>query len=102
MRNPGYFKALAFAMILATTVACGKTVGEAIDAPRMHPEGPTLHLEGGWDDTNVYSLDEEFEVVRWSGRNLFFGGVQAVELGADGSLAAAGDPRRGGAGVVVS
>jgi len=31
MRNPGYFKATALAMILAVTVACGKTVGEAID-----------------------------------------------------------------------
>jgi osmotically-inducible protein OsmY len=31
MRNPGYFKATVFAMILAVTVSCGKTVGEAID-----------------------------------------------------------------------
>ena len=33
---------------------------------------------------------------------VFFGGVSAVELRGDGSLAAAGDPRRGGAGVVVA
>ena len=42
-----------------------------------------------------------WDVVRWSGRNLYFGGVQAVELRADGTIAAAGDPRRGGAGAVV-
>jgi gamma-glutamyltranspeptidase len=39
-------------------------------------------------------------VVRWRDRNLFFGGVSAVEL-RDGGAAAAGDPRRGGAGVVT-
>jgi osmotically-inducible protein OsmY len=31
MRKPGYFKATTLAMVLAATVACGKTVGEAID-----------------------------------------------------------------------
>jgi len=39
--------------------------------------------------------------VRWRGRNLFFGGAAGVEMQEDGRLAAAGDPRRGGAGVVV-
>ena len=39
--------------------------------------------------------------MRWEGSNLFFGGVQAVARRPDGTLAAAGDPRRGGAGVVV-
>jgi hypothetical protein len=39
--------------------------------------------------------------VRWEGINLFFGGVQAVLFGEDGSLEAAGDPRRGGMGIVV-
>ena len=41
-------------------------------------------------------------VVRFGRRNLYFGGVSAVEVRADGKLAAAGDPRRGGAGVVVA
>ncbi len=40
-------------------------------------------------------------VVRWEGINLFFGGAQAVERRPDGRLGAAGDPRRGGVGVVV-
>jgi gamma-glutamyltranspeptidase len=39
--------------------------------------------------------------VRWKRRNLYFGGAQAVEVLPDGSLAAAGDPRRGGHGIVV-
>ena len=40
--------------------------------------------------------------MRFGRKNLFFGGVSAVELRADGALAAAGDPRRGGAGMVVA
>ena len=77
-------------------------VADAIDAPRMHVDGSTLHVEGGWPEDEVGALGDGWEVVRWSGRNLYFGGVQAVELRADGTLAAAGDPRRGGAGVVVA
>ncbi len=78
-------------------VAQGRTLQEAIDIPRLHVDGSTLHWEGGREGDDPAG----WEVVRWSGRNLFFGGVSAVELRADGSLAAAGDPRRGGAGVVV-
>jgi gamma-glutamyltranspeptidase / glutathione hydrolase len=77
-------------------------VAEAIDAPRIHVDGSTLHLEGGWAEDAAYVLQNSWDVVRWSGLNLFFGGVQAVELRADGTVAAAGDPRRGGAGVVVT
>ena len=42
-----------------------------------------------------------WEVVRWRRRNLYFGGAAAVEQLPDGEPRAAGDPRRGGAGVVV-
>jgi gamma-glutamyltranspeptidase/glutathione hydrolase len=78
------------------------TVGAAIDAPRLHTDGTVLHLEGGWDESALTGLDPAWEQVRWSGRNLFFGGVSAVERRPDGSFAAAGDPRRGGLGLVVS
>ena len=43
--------------------------------------------------------------TRWCGgaaRNLYFGGAAAVARRKDGELEAAGDPRRGGAGVVVA
>jgi gamma-glutamyltranspeptidase/glutathione hydrolase len=83
---------------VAWRVLDGTPVAEAIEAPRIHVDGGTVHVEGGWPDTD---MPPPGEVVRWSGRNLFFGGVQAVERRPDGSLAAAGDPRRGGAGVVV-
>jgi gamma-glutamyltranspeptidase / glutathione hydrolase len=79
----------------------GEQVARAIEAPRLHVDGRTLHLEGGWADDVVAGLGTAWDVVRWEGLNLFFGGVQAVERSAGGMLAAAGDPRRGGAGVVV-
>jgi gamma-glutamyltranspeptidase/glutathione hydrolase len=77
----------------------GEAVSAAIDAPRLHVDGRTLHLEGGF---STDSVAQSWEVVRWAGLNLFFGGVQAVSRSPDGALAAAGDPRRGGAGVVVT
>jgi gamma-glutamyltranspeptidase/glutathione hydrolase len=86
---------------VAWHVLSGVGVAEAIEAPRVHVEGATLHVEGGWADEAVAQLPGSWDVVRWSGRNLFFGGVQAVALARDGALSAAGDPRRGGAGVVV-
>jgi gamma-glutamyltranspeptidase / glutathione hydrolase len=79
----------------------GVPVAQAIESPRLHVDGGTLHLEGGRGDDGLAALSESWDVVRWEGINLFFGGVQAVERTADGTLAAAGDPRRGGAGLVV-
>jgi gamma-glutamyltranspeptidase/glutathione hydrolase len=77
-------------------------VRDAIDAPRVHVDGPHVHCEGGHDRGVLDELEAAgYDLVRWRRRNLFFGGAAAVERLTDGSLAAAGDPRRGGAGVVV-
>jgi gamma-glutamyltranspeptidase/glutathione hydrolase len=78
----------------------GMHVEEAIRAPRLHVEGTTLQLEGGWPDDVVATLPPDWDVNRWDGLNLYFGGVQAVQSTGE-TLEAAGDPRRGGAGVVV-
>ena len=75
----------------------GTPVAEAIERPRIHVEGDDLHLEGGLTEP----APAGWNAVRWAGRNLYFGGVAAVERCADGTLAAAGDPRRGGHGIVV-
>ena len=80
----------------------GLGVEEAITAPRVHLEEPHVHCEGGAEPAEVDRLEERgYDVVRWRRRNLYFGGVSAVEVGAGGTLAAAGDPRRGGYGIVV-
>jgi gamma-glutamyltranspeptidase/glutathione hydrolase len=91
----------AVMQIVVNVVAHGLQVEDAIDRPRVHLEGEDLHCEGGHDAAELDELEQKgWSVTRWRRRNLFFGGAAAVTLD-DGKLAAAGDPRRGGAGVVV-
>ncbi len=87
--------------IVVNVVAHGLGVREAIERPRVHLEGP-VHVEGRNDPAEIDRLEAfGYELARWQGLNLFFGGAAGVELLEDGTLAAAGDPRRGGHGVVV-
>ena len=92
----------AILQIVVNVVAHGMRVNDAIAAPRIHLEGEHLNLEGGVDARVADELEAAgYDIVRWSDLNLYFGGASAVAL-ADGALEAAGDPRRGGAGVVVT
>jgi gamma-glutamyltranspeptidase/glutathione hydrolase len=92
----------AIMQVIVNVVAHGQGVWEAIDAPRVHVEAPHVHCEGGF---HLHELDRleaaGLDVVRWRRRNLYFGGTNAVEVRRDGTLAAAGDARRGGDGLVV-
>jgi len=81
----------AILQVVMNVIGKGMGVEEAVAAPRLHLDGGVVHAEPGLDGD-----------VRWRERNLYFGGVSAVEVRADGTLAAAGDPRRGGAGMVVA
>ncbi len=76
---------------------------EAVRAPRIHFEDGTVQAEPGVDESALKRLEEKgIPVARWQRQNLYFGGVQAVARDpADGSLSGGGDPRRGGAVVVV-
>jgi gamma-glutamyltranspeptidase/glutathione hydrolase len=89
----------AILQVVANVAARGLGVREAVDAPRIHVEGGIAHCEDAAAADELAAAD--YPVVRWRERNLFFGGVSAVEVLEDGTLAAAGDPRRGGAEVVV-
>jgi gamma-glutamyltranspeptidase / glutathione hydrolase len=92
----------AVMQIVVNVVQHGLGVRDAIDRPRVHLEGEHLHCEGGHDPAELDKLEAMgWDVTRWRRRNLYFGGAAAVEMREDGTLAAAGDPRRGGAGVVV-
>jgi gamma-glutamyltranspeptidase/glutathione hydrolase len=93
----------AIMQIVVNVVEHGFSVHDAISAPRVHFDEPHVHCEGGHDPDALDRLEASgYEIVRWRRRNLFFGGAAAVQVGPDGSLTAAGDPRRGGAGVVVA
>ena len=92
----------AIMQVIHHVVAGGESVETAIDHPRLHVEDDVVQIEGGWPGGTAEALQEAGQKVNlWAGRNLYFGGVSAVERGADGRLGAAGDPRRGGHGIVV-
>ncbi len=92
----------AILQIVVNVAVHGLPVDEAIERPRVHLEEPHVHCEGGADAQELDRLAAlGYELVRWRRRNLYFGGASGVELREDGTLAAAGDPRRGGQGVVV-
>ncbi|HMJ36836.1 MAG TPA: gamma-glutamyltransferase [Baekduia sp.] len=87
--------------ILQTVVGVvdhGLQARAAVEAPRLHLEQDVVYAEPGIDLTG---LDEGGRTLApFRARNLFFGGVQAVER-AGGRLTGAGDPRRGGAAVAA-
>jgi gamma-glutamyltranspeptidase/glutathione hydrolase len=74
----------------------------AVAAPRIHVEDDVVEAEPGVDAAALERLERRgWTVRRWSEQNLYFGGVQAVARGADGTLTGGGDPRRGGVATAV-
>jgi gamma-glutamyltranspeptidase / glutathione hydrolase len=84
-------------------VVDGMSAADAVRAPRVHFENGIVQAEPGIDEAALKRLEEGgVGVARWRRPNLFFGGVQAVAFDpADGRLEGGGDPRRGGAVVLV-
>jgi gamma-glutamyltranspeptidase/glutathione hydrolase len=74
-------------------------VAEAVQAPRVHFEDGIVYAEPGVEEGELEAAGRA--ISRFSALNLFFGGVQAVAREPDGSFGGAGDPRRGGAAIVV-
>jgi gamma-glutamyltranspeptidase/glutathione hydrolase len=92
----------AILQIIVNVIGHGMPVEDALQAPRVHLDDGHVHCEGGHDASQLDELERlGYELVRWRRRNLYFGGASAVEVTPDGTLAAAGDPRRGGLGIVV-
>jgi gamma-glutamyltranspeptidase / glutathione hydrolase len=92
----------AILQLVVNVVRHGLPVEGAISAPRVHVDDGLVHCEGGADQRELDRLEAlGYELIRWRRRNLYFGGAAAVEVREDGSLHAAGDPRRGGHGIVV-
>jgi gamma-glutamyltranspeptidase/glutathione hydrolase len=91
----------AIVQVVVAALDHGLPVKEAVELARVHPEGELLDCEGGIPEQTLDALEAAGQqVVRWPGRNIYFGGAQVVARTADG-FAAAGDPRRGGVGLVV-
>ncbi|GAA1600536.1 gamma-glutamyltransferase [Actinoplanes couchii] len=75
----------------------GVSVPEAIARPRFHAVEDTVHAEAGCPPGELEALaGAGWQIVEWPEINHYFGGVTAV-----GDAGAAGDPRRGGVGMLL-
>ncbi|MGZ4191572.1 MAG: gamma-glutamyltransferase family protein [Solirubrobacteraceae bacterium] len=77
----------------------GLEAQEAVEAPRVHFEDGMVYTEPGVDVSVLEDAGREVSPFRE--RNLFFGGAQAASLDPTEGFSGGGDPRRGGAAIVV-
>lgn len=96
--TPGSFRIFScLSQVIGNAVGYGMTLEAAVADPRVHWEGGTLFIEGGIDPAVIE------EVKRQAGMHvdvrgpvdLFFGGVHAAAMDAQGIVGVA-DPRRDG------
>jgi gamma-glutamyltranspeptidase / glutathione hydrolase len=83
----------AITQMVVNVIDHGMSVEDAVAAPRVHWEDGVLYAEPGLEVGDR-------EAMRFAALNIFFGGVQAVQV-VGGELHGAADPRRGGAAIVV-
>ncbi|MEN8174984.1 MAG: gamma-glutamyltransferase [Pseudomonadota bacterium] len=89
----------AILQVLVNLIDFAMTPEQAVSRPRIHLEGEQLSMEQGMPDDTEEALSTRFpDLTPWPATNLFFGGVHSVQRLANGTLSAAGDPRRGGVG----
>jgi gamma-glutamyltranspeptidase/glutathione hydrolase len=90
----------AILQVIVGVVDHGLRAHDAVLSPRLHFEDGLIYAEPGVDTDALRAAGRK--LVAFRDRNLFFGGVQAVERDrATGALSGAGDPRRGGAAVAA-
>jgi gamma-glutamyltranspeptidase/glutathione hydrolase len=89
----------ALLQVIVNVIDHGMDARAAVEAPRLHWEDGSVFCEPGIDAAALEAAGHT--IARFRERNLFFGGCQAVERDAAGTLSGGGDPRRGGAVVVT-
>ncbi len=85
----------ALVQTMASILDEGLEPQAAVDRPRLHPAGPVVHMEPGFEEEALAALGEAGFAVRcWETRHHYFGGVSLCSR-----RGAAADPRRSGAAV---
>ena len=87
----------SMSQVLSQIVEFGRTLGEAVSAPRLYWDGEVVQVEPGFSTESIAALREVVEVNEWQCQDVYFGGVHAVVPGVEG----VGDQRRGGAVAIV-
>jgi gamma-glutamyltranspeptidase/glutathione hydrolase len=86
----------AILQVIVNAIDHGMDAQAAVDAPRLHFEDGLVYAEPGIEDAALKAAGRK--VAWFRGRNLFFGGCQAVERHHETrEFSGGGDPRRGGA-----
>ena len=95
----------AIVQILVNMLDMGLPAQEAVDRPRLHHHRGTIHAEGCTPDEVALALESAgYDVNPWPVTDLFFGGAQVTvrrTLSGEVVFDGGGDPRRGGAAIVV-
>jgi gamma-glutamyltranspeptidase/glutathione hydrolase len=90
----------AILQVIVGAVDHGLAAHEAVLAPRVHFEDGVVYAEPGEGRDALRAAGRQ--IVAFRDRNLFFGGVQAIERDPrTGEVSGAGDPRRGGVAVAA-
>ncbi len=90
----------AILQVLVNLIDFDMQAEEAVSTPRLHIENGVANL-GVSEAAAIAASAIAEKTVRWPAHNLFFGGVHTVTRDVDGRCSGAGDPRRGGAAVIV-
>ncbi len=94
----------AMLQVLLNLIDFRASLRTAVNRPRIHFENGLLSIEPGFAAAELACLEQRFPQQKlWHERSLFFGGVHVA--GGDAAhrrFHGAGDPRRGGAALVVS
>jgi gamma-glutamyltranspeptidase/glutathione hydrolase len=98
----------ALVCVLTRLVDDGADLADAVEAPRVHVgSDEQIHVEPGLAPGDLEALAGLAAARGWPGvdawptPNVYFGGVHAIRRGADGTVTAVGDARRGGAVAVL-
>ena len=89
----------AIVQVIIRLIEDGMTPDAAVKAARFHADERTINAEPGAVQASLEHRDIA-SIHRWDQPSLYFGGVHVSSIHESG-LRAAGDPRRGGVGVVV-
>ncbi|MGC1244656.1 MAG: gamma-glutamyltransferase, partial [Spirulinaceae cyanobacterium] len=88
----------AILQVISNLIDFQMTSQLAVESPRVHWENDLFHAEPmpNTEVINNLQLPNSSQIVSWLEKNMFFGGVNAVEVTANNSLFGVGDSRRMG------